>query len=210
MAEAEGRREAATKAPERLRRAYAERLCLELFERREVKPTSTGRVQFGTRAGPLLPGSPQGRFHSRTEVASGPVALASWRAITMNDDRPPATADEVATAIWEIRAYHDQGRQSLRDLPSRGKHGARTIDEQAERLGWNSTRLRKARQFAHREEGYSRKRLNELCRLLRAHSPVFGISHVGLLVTVPWPEREAPQRACVEGNWSTYELVTVP
>lgn len=124
----------------------------------------------------------------------------------MSEDRAPATSEEVADAIRAIRAYHDQGRQSLRELPQRGKHGARAIDEQAERLGWNPTRLRKARQFAHREEGYSRDRLNELCRLLREHRPVFGISHVGLLVTVPWPEREAIQRECLEGNWSTYEL----
>lgn len=124
----------------------------------------------------------------------------------MSEDRASAKPEEVAAAIWAIRAYHDQGRQSLRELPRRGKHGSRAIDEQAERLGWNVTRLRKARQFAHPEEGYSKERLNELCRLLREHRPEFGVSHVGLLVTVPWPERDEIQRECVEGNWSTYDL----
>src|SRR4051812_46317451 len=107
----------------------------------------------------------------------------------MRSDRPQASKDEVAEAIQALRECHGQGRQSLRELPERGKHGTRAIDPQAERLGWNVTRLRKARQFAHREEGYSREQLNELCQLLKEHLPVFGIAHVGLLVTVPWPKR---------------------
>jgi hypothetical protein len=32
------------------------------------------------------------------------------------------------------------------------------------------------------------------------------VAHVGLLVTVPWPEREVLQKECIEGNWSTAEL----
>lgn len=124
----------------------------------------------------------------------------------MASERPQASLEEVTQAIREIRTYHEQGRRSLRELPERGKHGARAIDEQAERLGWNPTRLRKARQFAHPKTGYSRERLNELCGLLREHRPVFGTSHVGLLVTVPWPERETLQHGCVKGNWSTAEL----
>jgi hypothetical protein len=124
----------------------------------------------------------------------------------MPSERLQASREEVAEAIPEIRAYHDQGRESLREMPQRGKHGARAIDEQVERLGWNVTRLRKARQFAHRTEGYSRERLNELCRLLREHRPDFGTSHVGLLVTVSWPQRERLQKEGIEGNWSTAEL----
>jgi hypothetical protein len=61
---------------------------------------------------------------------------------------------EVAQATQEICAYHKKGRESLRELPDRGKHGARAIDAQAERLSWNVTRLRKARQFAHADDGY--------------------------------------------------------
>ena len=34
----------------------------------------------------------------------------------------------MAEAVREIRAYHVQGRQSLRELPERGKHGAGAID----------------------------------------------------------------------------------
>jgi hypothetical protein len=97
----------------------------------------------------------------------------------MRSERPLASGEEVSQAVREIRAYHDQGRQSLKELPLRGPHGAGAIDAQAEELGWNATKLRKARQFAHRQDGYTRKQLDELCRLLREHRPRFGTSHVG-------------------------------
>jgi hypothetical protein len=124
----------------------------------------------------------------------------------MRSERPQASGEEVSQAVREIRAYHDQGRQSLKELPERGKHGAGAIDAQAEALGWNATKLRKARQFAHREGGYSRRQLDELCRLIREYRPHFGTAHIGLLVTVAWREREGLQKECVEGDWSTSEL----
>jgi hypothetical protein len=126
----------------------------------------------------------------------------------MSESRPRASRDQVERSIREIREYHRQGRASLRELPERGRFGQRALDEQAERRGWNVTRLRKARQFAHADEGYSRERLNELFRLLREHRPVFGVSHVGVLVTAPWPARAEFQRLCIEQNWSKAELET--
>ena len=126
----------------------------------------------------------------------------------MAEHRPRATRDEVERSIREIREYHRQGRASLRELPERSRYGQRALDEQAERRGWNVTRIRKARQFAHADEGYSRERLNELFRLLREHRPVFGTSHVGVLVTAPWPARAEFQRLCIEQNWSKAELET--
>jgi hypothetical protein len=42
--------------------------------------------------------------------------------------------------------------------------------------------------------------------MLHEHRPAFGVTHVVLLVTVPWPERAEIQMPCIEGNWSTYEL----
>ena len=64
----------------------------------------------------------------------------------MNAPRQPRRSGR---GVRENLAYHDQGRQSLRELPERGKHGARAIDAQAEELGWNATKLRKARAFAY-------------------------------------------------------------
>src|SRR5262249_33667210 len=118
-------------------------------------------------------------------------------------NRPRATSAEVERSVREIREYHRQGRASLRELPQRRARGQRDLDEQAEGLGWNVTRLRKARQFADPEGGYSQDRLNELCRLLREHRPIFGVAHVGILVTISWAEGRADlQRRCLRDNWS--------
>jgi hypothetical protein len=124
----------------------------------------------------------------------------------MASDRPKASREDVDQAIREIRAYHAQGRKSLREQPERGSWGAGEINAQAKKLGWNPDKLRSARQFADPENGYSGERLDELFRLLREHRPVFGVSHAGRLASVPMPLREEIQRECVEGNWSVAEL----
>jgi hypothetical protein len=125
----------------------------------------------------------------------------------MSESRPRATREEVTQSVREIREYHRQGRDSLRELPERGGYRQRALDKQAERLGWNVTRLRKARQFADPESGYTRKRLNELVRLLREHRPVFGVSHVGVLVRASWAAGRAMlQQRCILENWGQARL----
>src|SRR5262245_34160583 len=133
---------------------------------------------------------------------------------TMGTTRPRATRDEVNRAIREIEAYHRHGRQSLKEMPRRGRYGEGDIAGQVKRLRekepgthWSHTRIRKARQFADPEGGYSRRQLDHLYRLLRKHLPVFGVSHVGILVTLGWAEGRAElQRRCVVSNWSKAEL----
>jgi hypothetical protein len=66
--------------------------------------------------------------------------------------------------------------------------------------------VRKALQFARRGYGYSARQLDRLCALLRKHRPVFGVSHVGILVTAPWPQRAELQQLCAAKNWSKAEL----
>ena len=75
------------------------------------------------------------------------------------------------------------------------------------RLGKTETWLRKARQFADSDSGYSQEHLRRLFRLLREHRPVFGVSHVGILVTVSWADgREEPQRLSITENCSKDRL----
>jgi hypothetical protein len=125
----------------------------------------------------------------------------------MSESRPRATRKEVAEAVRQIKAYYERGTQSLEELPERGRYGARAIAAQAERLGWAETKLRKARQFADPVLGYSRDQLHELFSLLREHRPVFGVCHVGVLVSAPWAEGRAElQRRCILGNWSKDRL----
>jgi hypothetical protein len=124
----------------------------------------------------------------------------------MSDSRPCATPVEVQAAIASIRQYHEEGRRILQDVSMQGSYGQGSIQAQAERRGWNPTKARKARQFAEPTTGYSPDRLNELCRLIRGYRPHFGISHVGILLTVPWPERAELQKQCMAEYWSKSEL----
>jgi hypothetical protein len=56
-------------------------------------------------------------------------------------------AEDKGWRRWLFCSFvRDQGRQTLGELPERGNHGARAIGEQAERVGWNPTKLRKASQ----------------------------------------------------------------
>jgi hypothetical protein len=118
----------------------------------------------------------------------------------MSNNRSLATPEEVAQKIEQIIDYHARGKESL-------QHSLRP-DDQAIELGWNVTKLRKARQFARQQSGYNQQQLEALCELLIEHRPVFGISHIGLLVTVPRPERDKFQHRCIVNNWSVQKLET--
>jgi hypothetical protein len=124
----------------------------------------------------------------------------------MARERKQWTLEQVNQAIQKIRAYHAEGVESLQQMPEPGKHGDYEIRNQAGELGWNETKLRKARQFAHPKQGYSEEQLEELFALLREHKPSFGTAHIGLLVTVAWPQREDIQKECIENNWNTTTL----
>jgi hypothetical protein len=116
------------------------------------------------------------------------------------------TSGQAEAAIRAIRAYYRQGQLCLAETPRSGNYGIGFVDKRCGRLGpsWNPTKLRKARQFA---DQYSQKDLRSLIRLLRQHHPVFGISHVGILLTVPAARlRTKLQRWCIEGRRSAAEL----
>jgi len=119
-------------------------------------------------------------------------------------ERPRASPKEVERSIRALVAFHRQGLRSLRALPRKGTHGQGEIPAQAERLGWDLNRMHKARRFALQ---YGKADLEHLCSLLRQHRPVFGVSHIALLVTVASrAKREELQRLCLRRNWSTKEL----
>ena len=66
--------------------------------------------------------------------------------------------------------------------------------------------MRKARQFADPEAGYTKEDLEELFGQLRKHRPVFGSSFVGLLVTLSRGQRKSFQRRCIKEGWSKSRL----
>lgn len=118
----------------------------------------------------------------------------------MKNERPRASSTDLDDAIREIRDFHAKGRESIRLLPGRGGFGVGEIEEQALRLGWTGTKLRKARRFATQYPG---RELDELCRLVREHRAIFRTAHVGVLVTAPETKvRDAVLLWCLNGNHS--------
>jgi hypothetical protein len=124
----------------------------------------------------------------------------------MNQERSRAEPEALMAAIAEIRAYHREGRFCLANTPKSGNYGKGFIVERCEQLGpsWNPTKLRKARQFAAE---YAPNDLRKLVDLLKRYRPVFGITHVGILLTVSKVRvRTKLQRWCIDCNRSTAEL----
>ena len=128
--------------------------------------------------------------------------------------RAKAVRAEVAAAIQAIRDYWVLGRSCLDEVPERGGYGEKVFADLARQMReadppgkWSETKVRKACQFAREGEGYSRRHLDDLCKLLRDHDRAIGTAFIGLFVTVSWQEgREDLQRRCVEEGWSKHRL----
>ncbi len=115
--------------------------------------------------------------------------------------RSRATPEEVQKSIKGVRAFHQLGRKALQ-LPH-----TLTLEQQAAQLGCEPARLAVARRFARPKTGYSDAQLKELCALILEHQPVFGTSHVEILLAIPWPRRKTFQSRCVRKNWSRRQLI---
>lgn len=118
---------------------------------------------------------------------------------------------QVAAAVKAVRAFHEFGRS----LPAKQSHrdGYRqgTVDAEAEKHGLNPDTVRKARQFADPERGYTVAELNALCRSIREvqegqDGPVFGRTHLIRLLSVPKKQRAKVQASAIKNGWSTADL----
>lgn len=108
-----------------------------------------------------------------------------------------ATEEESNVCVAEIRAFHQLGqrlRKTSSDPADVSRDGGRE---------WPHYLLDIARRFSRK---YSEADLDLLCEQVRTHRPAFGISHVGILITIPVRQREGLQRKCIEQNWSTNAL----
>src|SRR5689334_12776391 len=112
-----------------------------------------------------------------------------------------ATTFEANQKIQEIRALHALGHAALQLPP-----GLPTADQALE-LGCSAAKLAVARRFALPTKGYSLHQLDELCEFILKHRPVFGVTHVEILLAIPWLERDTFQRKCIRKNWSRRRLM---
>jgi hypothetical protein len=126
-----------------------------------------------------------------------------------DQNRPPTSgtrdrAARVAQAVEALRAFHALGVRS--------REGGRRAEEEAADRGVNPDRVRKARQFAHPDDGYDAAALEKLCRAVagqqgQASGGVFGVTHVIRLLGVGDRRlRHRLQTSAVKEGWSLRRL----
>lgn len=118
---------------------------------------------------------------------------------------------QVAAAVKAVRAFHELSRSLPAKEPHRDGYGQGTVATEAEKHGLNPDTVRKARQFADPEHGYTVAEVNALCRSIRGvqnelDGAVFGRTHLIRLLSVPKKERGKVQQSAIENGWSTAEL----
>ncbi len=118
----------------------------------------------------------------------------------------------VTKAIQEIKRLYRIGKQSLRDhkkkLPP-GDELVALLDRLTRAEKWlvNLDKLWKARRLASKTHGYTREEMKALCKAIRGqasaepNAPVFGVTHLCRLLTVPKEERAEMQQRAIEGGW---------
>lgn len=109
-----------------------------------------------------------------------------------------ASQEETSRRIEVIRAFHELGEKALQMSP------VMSSAAQAVKLNCKPGLLAVARRFAER---YSPTKLDALCDQIAEHRPVFGTSHVGILIAVPLARRLKLQSRCIKKNWSLRQLI---
>lgn len=107
----------------------------------------------------------------------------------------------------KIRRWYQIGQESLKMRPGAAAHGSAALEEEAGRLGIGAEMLRKLRQFADPERGYTTERLETLCReSIQAKRPL-GITFIMRLVSIPDLDlRGELQRRVFTEKWSCIRL----
>src|SRR5262249_38136863 len=121
---------------------------------------------------------------------------------------------KVQAAVKRIRQFYALGRRIIRREADEPTRRGGVIREEAERLGRSQDTVRKARQFATEDVGYTRRELKELCRTVMEMQPaqpadlaVVGLSCVIRLLTVrPKARRARLQRRFIKEGWTVAEV----
>lgn len=108
----------------------------------------------------------------------------------------------IEKVIREIKKFYAVGKHK-RDKKPNGSSAAADAASQRT-MAYEKERCRKAVQFARK---YDQEDLEELCSLLREHKPIFGYTHLFILVTISDPEkRKQFQELCIKNRWSQVEM----
>lgn len=119
-------------------------------------------------------------------------------------DKQKDRVEDVDEACRALRKAHADGTELLETFGEWAKHGDRAIDKEAKKRRINADLLRKLRQFANPEGGYTPDELNRLVKLCREERRALGVTFVYKLVTVPKEngQREEFEREVIANRWS--------
>lgn len=116
-------------------------------------------------------------------------------------------APKVEESIQAIRADHKAGSGVLARIGRRASD--KVLRAEAESLGLkNVDTVRKLRQFADPEKGYTLEELDELCEVCRKHGHELGRSFVFKFLSIPREngQRAKFQREAIRNKWSRAEV----
>lgn len=120
---------------------------------------------------------------------------------------------QVQEAVAAIRAFHALGRTLAGRAAPADAQRTVAIEAAAEQHCLNPDTVRKARQFAGPQDGYTRVEVTALCTLIRRVQPgqadgcsVFGRTHLIRMLGVRKQSRASLQSKAVNGGWSVRRL----
>lgn len=118
--------------------------------------------------------------------------------------------DAVRAAIDALRDAHRLGRKIHKEIKPYADYGTGRIEEKAEELGINAEKVRKLRQFADPEGGYTQQELRELFQLCRKERRALGLSFMIKFLTIPKEggQRAEFQRLVIEQRWNCTRVDT--
>lgn len=114
------------------------------------------------------------------------------------------TPSEVQAALRRVRKFYDLGCKSLERSPGRMQYGM--MRDEASHFGLSEELLRKARQFADPEQGYTKDELRVIfAKCSKAGFPL-GTTHVIRWLTIPKRRRARIERLTITERWNLSRL----
>jgi len=111
---------------------------------------------------------------------------------------------KVERGIEAIRSAYKTGQKILERIGRRGEYKSAAIQKEAERLGLNENVVRKLRQIAEPEDGFTEQELEKLLEISRKHEWAIGPAYLYKIVSIPKKHRlrEKFVRQAARGQWN--------
>jgi len=111
---------------------------------------------------------------------------------------------QIRKKIAAIEELHALGRQSQATRPGFGRAGEHAKEAKRKRVG--DDHLRKARRFAHADDGYTKRDLRALYALFTKYNFALGPECLVRLLSVPMAQRRRLTLAAIRQRWPSRRL----